>query len=92
MNWFTGLVLFAVIWFMCLFVVLPLRLRTQGDDGDVVPGTPASAPSDPQLWRRVRLVTIIAVLIWVPIAAVILSGVLSVQDLDFFGRMNPAQG
>lgn len=39
----SSLVLFAVIWFMALFDVLPLRLKTQGDVGKVAPGTPAGA-------------------------------------------------
>ncbi|MAY31868.1 MAG: hypothetical protein CMM86_04625, partial [Rhodovulum sp.] len=33
-----AIVLFAVIWFMVLFVTLPVRLRTQGDVGEIVPG------------------------------------------------------
>ena len=31
-----GIVLFAVIWFLVLFVVLPIRLVTQGDRGEIV--------------------------------------------------------
>jgi predicted secreted protein len=45
----SALVLLAVVWFMVFFVVLPLRLTTQGEAGDVVPGTHKSAPADPQL-------------------------------------------
>jgi len=45
MSPFSGFVLFAVFWFMVLFVVLPLRLQTQGENKNVVPGTPSSAPS-----------------------------------------------
>ena len=80
-------VLFAVIWFLVLFVVLPIRVRTQGEDGRVVPGTPASAPSDPGLRRKFLWVTAIALAIWAGVSAVILWGGLSVRDLDFWGRM-----
>ena len=38
-----ALVLFAVIWFMVLFITLPIRLQTQGDVGEVTPGTQAGA-------------------------------------------------
>ena len=31
----SAIVLFAVVWFMTLFIVLPLRLETQGDAGEV---------------------------------------------------------
>ncbi len=83
----SAIVVFAVIWFLTLFVVLPIGLRTQGDDGDVVPGTPASAPSDPQMRRKFVIVTAVAVLIWAPVCAFILWGGVSVRDIDIWGRM-----
>jgi len=83
----SALVLYAVIWFMVLFVVLPLRLVTQGDAGDVVPGTPPSAPADPQLKRKAWLTTIWAFGLWVIIAGVIISGVITVEDIDIGNRM-----
>ncbi len=33
----SALVLFAVIWFLVLFIVLPIRLKTQGDLGEIAP-------------------------------------------------------
>ena len=42
----SGLVLFAVIWFIALLVALPIGITTQEEAGEVVPGTPASAPVD----------------------------------------------
>lgn len=85
----SGLVLFSIIWFMVFFVVLPLRLTTQGEAGEVVPGTHSSAPADPQIGRKARITTIWAVCIWAVVAGVILSGVITVRDLDYFGRMEP---
>lgn len=85
----SGLVLFSIIWFMVFFVVLPLRLTTQGEAGEVVPGTHSSAPADPQIGRKARITTIWAVCIWAVVAGVILSGAISVRDLDYFGRMEP---
>jgi predicted secreted protein len=35
---------FFVLWFLTLFAVLPFFAQTQGEAGDVVPGTPESAP------------------------------------------------
>ncbi|MEM1064366.1 MAG: DUF1467 family protein [Pseudomonadota bacterium] len=84
-----GLVLYAVIWFLVLFIVLPIRLETQGDRGDITPGTPASAPANLNMGRKARLVTMISAVIWVIVAAIILSGVISVRDIDWFERMGP---
>lgn len=87
-----AIVLLAVVWFMVFFVVLPIRFRSQSEAGEVVPGTPASAPADAQIGRKARLTSCIALPIWAAIAAVILSGWLTVEDLDWFHRMGPGGG
>ena len=83
----SAFVLFAVIWFMVFFIVLPLRNTSQGEAGEVVPGTHASAPHEPQMKRKAKITTIWALGIWVVIAGVILSEVITVRDLDWFNRM-----
>ncbi|MDJ1006808.1 MAG: DUF1467 family protein [Paracoccaceae bacterium] len=85
----SGLVLFAVIWFLVLFVVLPLRLETQGDKGEIVPGTQAGAPANLNMWKKARLTTYVAIVIWAIAAAVIWSDLVTVRDLDWFNRMRP---
>ena len=82
-----SIVLFAVVWFMTLFIILPLRLKSQQDTGDVTPGTTASAPADPQIKKRMTIVTIVATVIWAAICAAIISGLLSMENLGFEGRI-----
>ena len=84
----SGLVLFLVIWFMVLFVVLPLRLTTQGEAGEVVPGTHKSAPANAQIGRKAKITTVWALGIWAIVAGTILSGAITVRDLDWFQRMS----
>ncbi|MDC1229207.1 MAG: DUF1467 family protein [Octadecabacter sp.] len=84
----SALVLFAVVWFMTFFIVLPLQLKTQGEAGEVVPGTHKSAPADAQVGRKARITTYWAIPIWAVLAFVILSGWISVRDLDWFDRMS----
>lgn len=88
----SAIVLYSVIWFMVMFIALPIGLRTQGEDGDVVEGTHEGAPADFRVWRMVRRVTVIATLLWAIIAAIILWGGITVRDLDFFNRMSPPAG
>lgn len=88
MNLTGGIVLFAVIWFMVFFVVLPIRFQSQEEAGEVVPGTPRSAPADAQIGRKARITTMVAVPIWGVIAYIILSGAVTIYDLDFFHRLN----
>jgi len=87
MSPFSALVLFAVIWFLTLFVVLPLRLTTQGEAGDVVRGTPQSAPANPQIRKRMLITTGVALVIWAAIVAIILSEVIGVEDMDILFRL-----
>jgi predicted secreted protein len=84
-----ALVLFSVIWFMVFFCVLPLRLVTQGDAGEVVPGTPKAAPAGFVVGRKARITTWVTLALWAIVAGVIWSGWIGVRDLDWFGRMSP---
>jgi predicted secreted protein len=84
----SGLVLLAVIWTVVFFIVLPLRLETQGEAGEIVPGTHASSPANFSFKRKARITTMWAVPIWIVIAGTILSGAVSVRDIDWFERMS----
>lgn len=84
----SGLVLFAVIWTLVFFIVLPLRLQTQGETGEIVPGTHASSPANVDIKRKAKVTTLWAFPIWVVIAGVILTGAVTVRDLDWFERMS----
>lgn len=83
----SALVLFAVIWAMTFLVVLPIRVQTQGDLGNIVPGTHAGAPEVHNLGKKAKITTVISLVLWAIIAGIILSGVISVRDLDWFNRM-----
>lgn len=83
----SGTVLFAVIWAVTFFVVLPFRVQTQGEKGDVTPGTPSSAPETHNLKKKALITTAVASVIWILIAATILNGWITVEDFDWFGRM-----
>jgi predicted secreted protein len=82
-----AIVLYAVIWFLSLLVALPIGLRSQEEAGEVAPGTPASAPADPMIRRKMAWVTLVTTLLWAIIAATILWSGLTVRDIDFFHRM-----
>lgn len=87
MNLTGGIVLYAVIWFLVLFVLLPIRERSQQEDGHIVPGTHAGAPADFRMRRKLIWTTVIATVLWAVIASVILSGRISLSDIDWFDRM-----
>ena len=84
-----AIVLYSITWFMTLFCVLPYRTVSQDEANDIVPGTPPGAPAGDVMRRKVWVTTLIATPIWVVIVAIILSGWITVADLDWFHRMNP---
>lgn len=85
-----AMVVFSITWFMVFFCVLPWRFTSQDQAGEVVPGTPKSAPSDHLIGYKAKITTVIAVLIWAAICAVILWSCLGINDLDVFGIMGRA--
>lgn len=62
MNWFTGTVLFIVIWWTALFAVLPIGIRpvTQADEKSGWRGT----PERPRLLRKVVITTMVTCVLW----------------------------
>ncbi|WP_299566915.1 DUF1467 family protein [uncultured Sulfitobacter sp.] len=87
----SAIVLFAVVWFLTFFIALPIRVKTQGDLKDIVPGTHAGAPEHHHLKKKAIWTTIVAILIWGFFVTVILSGWISVDDLEnWMGRGAPA--
>lgn len=79
----SALVLYAVIWFLTLFVTLPVGLRTQGDENEVTEGTHAGAPANFRIKRTMIIVSIIAAIIWAIVFSIIVSGMISVRDFDW---------
>ena len=81
MNWVTGIVVYLIIWWTVLFAVLPIGVRTQGEDGAVVPGTPESAPTAPRLLRVVLLTTLISALLFAGAWAAVKYGLVDLATL-----------
>ncbi|HEX4367115.1 MAG TPA: DUF1467 family protein [Rhodopila sp.] len=62
MNWFTGSVLFIMIWWTALFAVLPFGTKPMVK-ADAVSGW-RGAPERPGILRKVIVTTIIASVLW----------------------------
>ncbi|SPF81172.1 DUF1467 family protein [Pseudoprimorskyibacter insulae] len=85
----SAIVLYAVIWFMTFLIVIPFRLQTQGDLGKVTEGTHAGAPEHHHLKKKAWITTGLAAVLWAIIAGIIVSGLITVKDIDLFHRMGP---
>lgn len=83
----SAIVLFAVCWFLILFMVLPLFMRSQEEAGNVEPGTPPGAPDQPMIKKKLIWTTIAAAIAWVILFTIIQIGVISVADIaEWTGR------
>ena len=56
--------LYIVIWWTLLFAILPWGVRTQGEAGEVIPGTPHSAPVKPRLLWVVGVNTLVSTIVF----------------------------
>jgi predicted secreted protein len=65
---------------------LPLGVRTQGEEGAIVPGTPGSAPAQPRLLRIVLLTTVLSSAIFALIWAAFRFGLVDFDALMGWGR------
>lgn len=78
MNWFTGIVLYVLIWWTVLFAVLPFGTRPV-PDADATSGW-RGAPERPQLLRKAIATTLIAAVLWGIAYGIITSGWISFRS------------
>jgi len=66
-----SIAIYVLLWWVVLFAVLPLGVRTQGEDGTVVPGTPESAPTRPRFLRILGLTTLLTSIVFAGFWAIV---------------------
>lgn len=90
----SGIVLFTVIWAMVFLIALPIRVKTQGDLGEIVEGTHAGAPEHHHLKKKALWTTAISIVLWALIAGFIISGWVTVADIErlLHGDPTPLDG
>jgi predicted secreted protein len=65
MNITAGLVIYVISWWMVFFMMLPLGVKAQDEDGEeAVPGTHTSAPKNPNLLKKSVYASFFAAIIW----------------------------
>jgi predicted secreted protein len=61
--WFSIFAVYFIIWWLTLFIMLPIGMRSQADENDVTLGTVESAPAHFRFWRVMLMTTVVAALI-----------------------------
>jgi predicted secreted protein len=60
MSYLSIVAIYLVVWWLCLFVVLPFRVRNQVDEGEWVHGSERGAPPIARLWPKLLITTLLA--------------------------------
>lgn len=71
MDWFTGIIVFILVWWILLFTVLPFGHRRDED------GTPTA----PHIKRKFLITTGIAIVIWLCVFGIVQSDMISFHDM-----------
>ena len=79
----SAMVLYCVIWAILFYMINPLWQTSQSEDGEVVPGTPASAPVDAMLRKKAIITTVIATVLFALAYSTIEFGWLTLDDISF---------
>jgi predicted secreted protein len=79
MSWFSGVIVYLLVWWTVLFAVLPFGVRPI-TDGDPEAGGWRGAPERPLLVRKLVATTLVSAVIWVGIYALIESDWLSFRS------------
>lgn len=82
MSLTSAIAIFFVVWWIVLFAVLPWGYRTQGEEGEVVPGTEASAPARFPMLRVALVTTVVAAVVFAGIYGLLTSG-LTFDDIPY---------
>lgn len=79
MGWATGIMVYLVIWWIALFMVLPLGVRRVENPGR---GQERGAPERPELLRKAIITTIVAAVLWLAFYGFYQLDVLSFRRLE----------
>jgi predicted secreted protein len=81
-----AIAIYAIIWWIVLFAMLPIGVRTQEEKGEVAPGTAESAPHRPRLLPKMLATTIIASVVFAVVYAIIVHRVVTLDQIPFLPR------
>ncbi|GGD88207.1 membrane protein [Aureimonas endophytica] len=64
MGWINALAIYFIIWWTALFAILPIGIRSQRDEGEMILGTEHGAPVNFSFWRKAFWTTVVSTLVF----------------------------
>ena len=87
-----ALAIYFIIWWIVLFAMLPIGVRTSEEAGEKTsPGTAESAPHFPNLLPKMVATTVVASIIFAALYAIIVHHVITLDEIPFFPRYERVQ-
>jgi predicted secreted protein len=87
-----GAAIDLVIWWIVLFAMLPIGVRTSEEAGESeVPGSVESAPHKPHLLRKALATTVVASIVFAIVYVIIVHQVITLDDIPFFPDFEKVQ-
>jgi len=87
-----AIALYLVIWWIVLFAMLPIGVRTSEEAGEKTsPGNAESAPHLPNLLPKMVATTVVASIVFAALYAIIVHHVITLDDIPFFPRYDRVQ-
>lgn len=89
-----GAAIYVILWWVVLFTILPLGVKTQEETGSVTEGTPESAPARPLLGRKLVATTLVAGILFAGVYGLLVYKPIGLDDIPFpprFDRSAPGQ-
>ena len=83
--------IYVVIWWIVLFAMLPIGVRTQAEEGEVSPGTPESAPHQPRLLPKMLATTVVASIVFAAVYVIIVHRVITLDQIPCLPRYEPVR-
>jgi predicted secreted protein len=88
MSLASGIAIYFIVWWVCLFVVLPFGVRNAHESGEVVEqGNEAGAPVRPMLVQKVLATTILATAVFALIWSQMTYGWIGFENIPYIKNM-----
>ncbi len=78
MQWYTGIMVYVILWWLIFFMMLPIGARSYHEAGEPTEvGNVESAPMRPRLWLKAGATTVISAIVGAALYFLINSGAIS---------------
>jgi predicted secreted protein len=87
-----AIALYFIIWWVVLFAMLPIGVRTSEEAGEKTePGHAESAPHMPNLLPKMVATTVVSSIVFAALYAIIVHKVITIDDIPFLPRYDRVQ-